>query len=97
MLRDIERWLAEARVTAAAIDTQPTSMNEYGGSDDGDDDPTEAWALDRLCEALLARGALVPLSHKLRVCVALSVGFALINRKNNNNKETYCGGLLSIV
>lgn len=68
VLRDIERWLAEARVAA---DTQPTTTtNEFmrlDFDDDDFDDPTEAWALDRLCEALLARGALVPLSRK---CVA---------------------------
>ncbi len=66
MLREIERWLAEARV-AAATDAQPMNENVSGGArddyDDGDD-PREAWALDRLCEALLARGALVPLSRK---------------------------------
>lgn len=72
VLREIERWLAEARVAAAAdADAQPTS--EFGaaplGDDDDDDDDypkEEAWALDRLCEALLARGALVPLSRKKR-------------------------------
>lgn len=40
--------------------------------DDGDDDggdneepePREAWALDRLCDALLVKGALVPISRK---------------------------------
>ncbi|KAI9445484.1 Las1-domain-containing protein [Lactarius indigo] len=65
VLREIERWLAEARIAA-----HPTNENEFGGGwwhayDDGDD-PREAWALDRLCEALLARGALVPLSRKKR-------------------------------
>jgi ribosomal biogenesis protein LAS1 len=41
------------------------------GDDDGDDDdddevlePTEAWALDRFCDALLEKGALVPVSRK---------------------------------
>ena len=59
VLREIERWLAEARVAA-----HPTSMNEYGAMNDDDDDPREAWALDRLCDALLARGAMIPLSRK---------------------------------
>jgi ribosomal biogenesis protein LAS1 len=68
VLREIERWLSEARVAAAA---HPATMNEYGGvraplDDDAgdDDDPRSTWALDQLCEALLARGALVPLSRK---------------------------------
>ena len=68
MLREIERWLAEARVAAAAA--HPATMNDYGGvrtpldDNDDDDDPRSAWALDRLCEALLAQGALVSLSLK---------------------------------
>jgi hypothetical protein len=35
--------------------------------DDGDEEepePREAWALDRLCDALLVKGALVPISRK---------------------------------
>jgi ribosomal biogenesis protein LAS1 len=38
--------------------------------DDGDEEepePREAWALDRLCDALLVKGALVPISRKKRV------------------------------
>jgi len=38
--------------------------------DDGDDEelePREAWALDRLCDALLVKGAIVPVSRKKRV------------------------------
>ena len=74
VLREIERWLAEARVAGAATTHPTTSSTEFGGGcvpydDDDDDDydgedPNEVWALDRLCDALLARGALVPLSHK---------------------------------
>jgi ribosomal biogenesis protein LAS1 len=73
VLREIERWLAEARVAGAASAHQTTSSTEFGGECapyddyeyDGDgDDPSEVWALDRLCDALLARGALVPLSRK---------------------------------
>ncbi|KAH8992057.1 Las1-domain-containing protein [Lactarius akahatsu] len=56
VLRELERWLAEARIAGA---------NAHADADDGDE-PREAWALDRLCEALLARGALVPLSRKKR-------------------------------
>lgn len=41
--------------------------NGNDDDDDGDDEepePREAWALDRLCDALLAKGALVPISRK---------------------------------
>ena len=85
-LREIERWLAEARVAAHTHTSEFASWLPYrerrhageeaesavaaqgeDDDDDGDDDvpePTEAWALDRLCDALLVKGALVPLSRK---------------------------------
>ncbi|KAN0138473.1 Las1-like domain containing protein [Lactarius tabidus] len=73
VLREIERWLAEARVTGATTAHPTTTSTEFGGGsapyDDYDydgEDPSEVWALDRLCDALLARGALVPLSRKKR-------------------------------
>jgi len=82
-LREIERWLAEARVAAHTHAREFASWLPYRGRhageeesvsvvtqvDDGDDDdeapePTEAWALHRLCDALLVKGALVPISRK---------------------------------
>lgn len=86
-LREIERWLAEARVAAHTHASEFASWLPYRGrhrageeeedesavaaqvEDDRDDEddmpePTEAWALDRLCDALLVKGALVPLSRK---------------------------------
>ncbi|KAH9060829.1 Las1-domain-containing protein [Lactarius vividus] len=69
VLRELERWLLEARIAA----TSAPSTNENEGwwharadDDGGGDEPRETWALDRLCDALLARGALVPLSRKKR-------------------------------
>ena len=51
-------------------------MNEYDGGGgmnvDGDDHLREAWALDRLCDALLARGAMVPLTRKWVASLSLS-------------------------
>ena len=87
VLREIERWLAEARVAASvhahAHTSEFASSLSYRGrnagepvaaavgdnrDDDGGDDeepePREAWALDRLCDALLVKGALVPISRK---------------------------------
>jgi ribosomal biogenesis protein LAS1 len=85
VLREIERWLAEARVAAmqmhagefasgllsyrgrqsgeaaaAAVD----NGDGYGGGDEEELEPREAWALDKLCDALLVKGALVPISRK---------------------------------
>jgi ribosomal biogenesis protein LAS1 len=90
VLREVERWLAEARVAAVQMQMhagetasglssyrarqQPgeTAAAVLDNGDDGDGDgeeeeelePREAWALDRLCDALLVKGALVPISRK---------------------------------
>jgi ribosomal biogenesis protein LAS1 len=87
VLREIERWLAEARVAASvhahahtgefasslsfrgrnAGEPVAAAVGDDGDADDGDDEepePREAWALDRLCDALLVKGALVPISRK---------------------------------
>lgn len=88
MLREVERWLAEARVAAAvhvhmhasefasyrgrlAGEGEPVvvgaaaAVDNAGGDDyDEEPEPREAWALDRLCDALLVKGALVPISRK---------------------------------
>jgi ribosomal biogenesis protein LAS1 len=61
--RDIERWVLEAKVSVAVGELgwgRPIS-DTFGS---GDDDPKERWALDRLCDGLLEKGALVPLSKK---------------------------------
>ena len=86
-LREIERWLAEARVAAhthasefaswlpyyrerrrAGEEDEPavaaTQVEDNNEEDEDMPEPTEAWALDRLCDALLVKGALVPLSRK---------------------------------
>jgi ribosomal biogenesis protein LAS1 len=57
ILRSIERWTAEAKIQASAFAGEP-------GWDTGDQTAKERWALDRLCDALLAKGSLVPLSKK---------------------------------
>lgn len=63
--RDLERWIAEAKVASAA------AAGALGWEDalpDGDEeDARERWALDRLAEALVQKGGLVPLSKKLAV------------------------------
>ena len=83
VLREIERWIAEARVAAVHAHAsefaswlfyrgreagEPIVAEVGNGDDNGGDDeepePREAWALDRLCDALLVKGALVPISRK---------------------------------
>lgn len=96
VLREIERWLAEARLSAAVHSHSHVHASEFtsslsyrgrhaagepvvvavvdngededgGDGDDEEPEPREAWALDRLCDALLVKGALVPISRKKRV------------------------------
>nr|GAT43690.1 predicted protein [Mycena chlorophos] len=58
VLRDVERWIAEAAV-AARVATGVAAWT--------DEKPRERWALERLCDALLDKAALVPLSKKKRI------------------------------
>ncbi|KAG2370240.1 Las1-like-domain-containing protein [Suillus spraguei] len=63
IMRDIERWLAEAKLAADfAADTY--GWDTIGGNDIEQEDPREKWALERLCDALIEKGALVSLSQK---------------------------------
>ncbi len=92
VLREIERWLAEARV--AAVHAQASGFasllsyrgrqagepvatvvdnGDHGGGDDEELEPREAWALDGLCDALLVKGALVPISRKSVIKISLVV------------------------
>lgn len=61
ILRDVENWIMEAKVAATMVNF---------GTQEGEDGK-ERWALERLCDALVGRGGLVPLSkrfiYRLRV------------------------------
>ncbi|KAJ7693686.1 Las1-like-domain-containing protein [Mycena rosella] len=63
VFKDVERWIAEATVAANV------AVGELGWdtSQKGDQSAKERWALERLCDALMEKGALVPLSKKKRV------------------------------
>ncbi|KAA1468458.1 Las1-domain-containing protein [Dentipellis sp. KUC8613] len=64
LVRDVERWIAEARVAA--------NMAEWAaGADEAADgeERKERWALERLCDALLEKGILVPMSKRKRAPV----------------------------
>ena len=64
-LRDVERWVAEAMVAAdgdLAWEMGGATADEAG--EDAEEDGKERWALERLCDALLERGVLVPVSKK---------------------------------
>jgi ribosomal biogenesis protein LAS1 len=56
-LRDIEQWVAEAKVAASMVEFDFESQYE-------EEDGKERWALECLCEALIGRGGLVPVSKR---------------------------------
>lgn len=65
-LKDVERWVAEAKVAAnIAAGNLGWEPNAKGSVlDSGELDVKERWALEQLGDALLEKGALVPLSKK---------------------------------
>ncbi|KAI8995690.1 Las1-domain-containing protein [Trametes punicea] len=69
LMRDIERWIAEAKVASASavggVDFGWADPQDEGNSDE--EDAREKWALDRLSAVLIQRGMLVPLSRKKRL------------------------------
>lgn len=67
--KDIEKWIAEAKV---AVNVAVGEIGWESGApenllDSGEIDVKERWALEKLCDALLQKGALVPLSKKYGV------------------------------
>ncbi|KAG5653504.1 hypothetical protein H0H81_012714 [Sphagnurus paluster] len=66
VMKDVERWITEARVAAnmATRDLWETTSETL--LDSVEMDAKERWALERLCDALLEKGGLVPLSKKKR-------------------------------
>ncbi|KAG1777385.1 Las1-like-domain-containing protein [Suillus placidus] len=65
IMRDIERWLAEAKL-AADFAADAYGWDTIDSNDVEQEDPREKWALERLCDALIEKGALVSLSQKRR-------------------------------
>ncbi|KAL0576567.1 rRNA-processing protein las1 [Marasmius crinis-equi] len=66
VLKEIEKWIAEAKVAANVV-TGELGWNtgyttEAAGTDERD--AKERWALEIFCDALLEKGGLVPLSKK---------------------------------
>jgi len=68
LVRDIERWIAEAKVTAnLAAGDFDWKAGKVSDDADANDQYRERWALEKLCDGLLDKGALVPLSKKKRI------------------------------
>jgi ribosomal biogenesis protein LAS1 len=83
ILRDIERWIAEAR---AAVDISSGNFGwgdvEWGDSSiDSEQAVKERLALEALCENLMEKGGLVPLAKK---CVVFCVLKLMLNRASGS-------------
>ena len=65
LIREIERWISGAKVAAnfAAGDFD-WKAGKLSDDVDTNDQYRERWALEKLCDGLLEKGALVPLSKK---------------------------------
>lgn len=57
-IRDIERWAGETRIAFSADNSFDLAIADHDRSEG------ERWALNCLCDALIERGALVPVSSK---------------------------------
>jgi ribosomal biogenesis protein LAS1 len=66
VMKDIERWVAEGQV-AANINAGEVGWEQNANAivlDSGELDAKDRWTLEKLCDVLLEKGALVPLSKK---------------------------------
>ena len=63
VLRDIERWIAEAKV-AADISAAALGFDDDDDEIDREDNGRERWALENFCGALMEPGGLVPVSKR---------------------------------
>ena len=76
IMKDIERWISEAQVAANVL------AGDIGWENEMYIDGKEKWALERLCDALLDKGALVPLSKKY-VLPLTGTPLAYLSRKRD--------------
>ena len=61
LIREIERWISGVKVAAGDFDWKAGKLSD---DVDTNDQYRERWALEKLCDGLLEKGALVPLSKK---------------------------------
>ena len=66
VMRDIERWITETKVSAE-LATHPLGWGFDDNSAASRVDIKEKWALEILCDTLLKRGAIVPVSKRSEI------------------------------
>lgn len=90
IMKHTERWISEAKVAANVAAGEvgwEASAYEYGMDSDYIE-VREKWALERLCDALLEKGALVPLSKKF-VLPVFRDGLSHISLENEISRRTH--------
>lgn len=97
VLRDVERWVAEAKIAANIEGSVILGWSAAGDDKDvqeEESDVREKWALERLADTLLERGALIPVAKKY-VGINLSHGTSpLIVMISSGRKRAIQGNLL---
>lgn len=66
VMRDIERWITETKVSAD-LAAHPLGWGFDENSAASKVDIKEKWALEILCDALLDRGGIVPVSKRSEI------------------------------
>jgi len=100
IMRDVERWIAEAKVAAnmtigeTGWDTGAAGLQEM--NIDGSVESKEKWALERFCDALLEKGGLVPLSKKCESILSCFDKLTFLERKRIFPEDRFWPSQLSI-
>jgi ribosomal biogenesis protein LAS1 len=94
IFKGIERWISEARVAANVLSGE---LGWEAGTEVRSEyiEGKEKWALERVCDALIEKGALVPLSKK---CVLYSVPMTRVDlsRKRDFPSDQFHPPLFSV-
>jgi ribosomal biogenesis protein LAS1 len=83
LIRDIERWIAESRITANSVVEDSWTHIQFLGSPMTASDPKEIWALEKFCDKLSEQGRLVPLSKKFVFFVSLAYIINIFSGSDN--------------
>lgn len=74
VMRDIERWITEVKVSAE-LAVNPLGWGFDDNSASTRADIKEKWALDNICNALVERGVLVPVSKRSEFVIDYGVRY----------------------
>jgi len=100
LMRDVERWIAEAKVAANMVIGEVGWDSGAAGLQEANSDSSvelkEKWALERFCDALLEKGGLVPLSKKCGSILSCFDKLTFLERKRIFPEDKFWPSQLSI-